>query len=187
MKYIINNLFRENFYKKIHKTFILLCFYFIFICKSLIANPIEQPEDYVFVNKNCKVCINGLKSNSGCIISKDGKILLVRYKNTGKLSLPGGLRDGNESSVITASREVMQDTGYVVAIEDFVTEFTRNKFRLYKCKIIKETGKTNNKISEFKWVDKEGLKNLIQKEHKNEVSYPYELQLVYGKFEWMIK
>lgn len=44
-------------------------------------------------------------------ILSDGRIVLVRRRDTGKWSLPGGLVDWGEDLTITATRELKEETG----------------------------------------------------------------------------
>lgn len=143
-------------------------------------------DRFIHVNKNCKLCMTSRSANAGCVIPKNKKILLVRDNYSKKLGLPGGMKKKYETAVMTAIRETLEETGFIVYIDDFISEF-KNGFRLYKCKIIADTKKTDGEISEFKYVDKKELKELLKKENRKNIRFPHELELVYSKFDYIIQ
>ena len=161
--------------------------------QQITNNNKQKPDlsNYVLINKNCAPCINDRKGNAGCVISKDNKILLVRYRRTNQISLPGGFRDYRHRDTFVASEEMRNSLGYIISIEDVIKDFNHflglsrdSNFRLYKCNIIQKTKKTNKKIIEEFWVDKNKLK---EKLNSNEIAFKKELQFVYDKFEFVIK
>ncbi len=165
--------------------------------KSYMTNvnkgKIDDLSNYVLINKNCTSCINNRKGNAGCVVVKDKKILLVKYRRTNQISLPGGFRDYKHRDTFIATEEMRQALGYVVSIDDIISDFeyffrlsSDSLFRLYKCNIIKKTKKTNDKILEEKWVSKQELKEILDKTDK-EVAFKDELQLIYDKFEFITK
>jgi len=147
---------------------------------------IKYPEKFIHINSRCRLCMSARSTNAGCVVVKNDKILLVRDSESGLLGLPGGLKDHKEISATTAARETLEETGLVVYIDDFISEF-KNGFRLFKCKIIKDTGKTDGEITEFKYVDKVELGKLLSKNKRKDIRFPHELDLVYSKFEWIVK
>ena len=152
---------------------------------EIVSNSyIRNPEKFVHINKDCKLCMIARPANSGCVVAKDGKILLVRDKYSKKLGLPGGLKSKMETATMTAFRRTFEETGLIVYIDDFVSEF-KNGFRLYKCKVIKDTGKVEKDIVELKYVDKEELGEILKKVNRKDARFPHELDLVYSKFEWV--
>ena len=161
--------------------------------QQITNNNKQKPDlsNYVLINKNCTTCINDRKGNAGCVISKDNKILLVRYRRTNQISLPGGFRDYRHRDTFVASEEMRNALGYIISIEDVIKDFNHflglsrdSNFRLYKCNIIQKTKKTNKKIIEEFWVDKNKLK---EKLNSDEIAFKKELQFVYDKFEFVIK
>ena len=161
--------------------------------QQITNNNKQKPDlsNYVLINKNCTTCINDRKGNAGCVISKDNKILLVRYRRTNQISLPGGFRDYRHRDTFVASEEMRNALGYIISIEDVIKDFNHflglsrdSNFRLYKCNIIQKTKKTNKKIIEEYWVDKNKLK---EKLNSDEIAFKKELQFVYDKFEFVIK
>lgn len=61
------------------------------------------------------------------IIVKDGKILLVTTKRTGKYFFPGGAADIEETIKQTLKRELMEEVGIYVTIKDLI-HFEENFF-----------------------------------------------------------
>lgn len=80
--------------------------------------------------------INELKGNAGCIIKQNNKVLLVTQYN-GKLSIPGGLADYNETAIQTALRETYEETQLKVKVVDLFRKF-ENGFYLFECKIVEQ-------------------------------------------------
>ena len=153
---------------------------------------LDNAQNYIIINKNCASCINDRKGNAGCIVAKDNKILLVRYRRTNKINLPGGFRDYLHRDTFVASEEIRNAVGYIVSIEDIIKDFNPivgisrdSNFRLYKCKIVAKTEKTNSKIIEKIWVDKKKLYNLLYA--RKDVDFTDELKFVYSKFEYLTK
>lgn len=146
----------------------------------------KSPERFIHINSNCSMCMIARSSNAGCVVVKDEKILLVRDDYSGKLGLPGGTKGRHEVATMTAVRKTLEETGLVVYIDDFVSEF-KNGFRLYKCKIIKDNKKKGKKITELRYVNKKELRKLLRKENRKDIRFPYELDFVYGKFGRIIK
>jgi len=145
----------------------------------------EHPEQFVHINKDCNLCMITRSAKAGCIIPKDGKILLVKDKHSDKFEIPSGKKSIKEPAYLTAVRKTFETTGYLVYIDDFISEFSSG-FRLYKCKIIDEEKKENKNL-ELKWVDKKELAYFLKKENRKKVRFPNELDLIYGKFEWVIR
>ena len=56
------------------------------------------------------------------LVIQDGKILLSYQKNTDQWMIPGGGVEKNENDIQTASRETMEETGYIVKPTDFTIE-----------------------------------------------------------------
>ena len=150
-------------------------------CYKLNNEYTKSPEHFIHINSNCSMCMIARQSNAGCVVVKDEKILLVRDSYSGKLGLPGGTKGKREVATVTAVRKTLEETGLVVYIDDFVSEF-KNGFRLYKCKIIKDNKKKGKKITELKYVNKKELRKLLKKENREDLRFPYELDFVYSKF-----
>ena len=79
--------------------------------------------------------VEELKGNAGCLIQQGKKILLVT-QNSGKLSLPGGTSNINESAQQTAIRETYEETQLLVSPVKLIKTF-KNNFHLFECRIKK--------------------------------------------------
>ena len=143
-------------------------------------------QSYIHINLSCKGCLTQRKTNAGCAIFKDGKLLLVKHKITGKWGFPGG-RDklNGELAFQTAYRETLEETGYIVSIEDFITEF-KNSFRLYRCDILKEIQSNNLYITEKKFFSKEEIFHLMN-DDKKQLRYSHQFDVVYPNFDKLSK
>lgn len=70
--------------------------------------------------------------NAGCLMVHDGKMLVIRHRFGGKLGLPGGIRQGNETAQCTAHRETYEETGYNVIVGRQLRHWS-DDFLLYEC------------------------------------------------------
>ena len=148
---------------------------------------IDTPEKFVHINADCKVCMISRPANAGCVIVENSKVILVKDSRTKKIGLPGGKKNKQETAIFTAQRNATEETGRIVYIDDFVSEF-KNGFRLYKCKVIKNTETINtNKTLDIIHVDKKELGELLKKDNRKNLRFPHELDLIYSKFEWIVK
>ena len=172
---------------------ILIFSFVVFINKSfagLFTSNTNQNNDfltsYLHINLSCKGCLTQRKTNAGCAIFKDGKLLLVKHKFTGKWGFPGGRDKMNgELAFQTAYRETFEETGYIVSIEDFITEF-KNSFRLYKCKILQEKENNNLYITEKKFFSREEIFNLMN-DNKKQLRYSHQFDFIYPHFDNLSK
>lgn len=175
-----------------------ICILAIFITLNCFSNLIfadektenlfkTKPEQFIHINKDCKMCMIARSSNAGCIIPENGKILLVKDKHSDKFEIPSGKKRLNEPAFSVAVRKTFENTGYIVYIDDFISEFSSG-FRLYKCKIIDKKEDNKKQHLELKWVNKKELATLLRKENRKKMlRFPNELDLIYGKFEQIVK
>ena len=92
---------------------------------------------------------------------EDGKVLLVREKDDGRWSLPGGWADVNQSLREAVLREVCEETGFEVTIRKLAAVFDRSKhphvpvrpFHIYKhffiCEIAGGAARTSLETTEI--------------------------------------
>lgn len=69
--------------------------------------------------------------SAGCMVLRQNQLLVVEGYN-GKLSIPGGSGDANESAQCTAHRETWEETGLDVRPMELVRVFD-NGFHLFRC------------------------------------------------------
>ena len=167
--FVFSNIFSFNEYKAISQT-----------------NQ-DNATKYLHINLNCKGCLTQRRTNAGCAIFKDNKVLMVKHKFTGKWGFPGGTnRLNGELAFQTAYRETLEETGYIVAIEDFIVEFNNN-FRLFKCSILKDTKKTDFfEIGEEKFFSKEEIADMMKNNRKS-LRYEHEFDVLYPKWDYLQK
>ena len=66
---------------------------------------------------------NNRKLSASCIVIKEDKVLLVKHTYgaaAGKYLIPGGFSEDNEMPQATAEREVLEETGVTVKVNDLV-------------------------------------------------------------------
>ena len=113
--------------------------------------------------KNEKAC--------GAVIENDGKILLI-FQNNGFWGLPKGHVEKNETEAETAVREVFEETGLWIALDE------KNRFEfsydikdknihktvvLFTAKVVDDSKfkKQDDEIAEMRWVEKEKVETLL--------------------------
>ena len=73
-----------------------------------------------------------LQGNAGCLIKIDDEMLVVRHRQTNKLSPPGGTAKKGETAQCTAHRETWEETGVEVRVQRLLKSFD-NQFHLFHC------------------------------------------------------
>ena len=150
------------------------CLYSV-MCYSRIANM------DLAVNPMCKECFSPAKTHAGCAVFLDKKILLVRDRESKKWGFPAGTHEIGERAFQTAYRETLEETGLRTFIDDYIGEFKKQNFRLFKCNIIEDTKKHDNEILEFKYFSKNELKQIV--DNKTSASFLNQLEFVYENFD----
>jgi 8-oxo-dGTP pyrophosphatase MutT (NUDIX family) len=74
----------------------------------------------------------GYRSNAGCVVLVNGHVLLLTHRDDGKLGVPGGAREGNESAQCTAHRETWEETGLDLRVGRMLGRM-RYGYTLYRC------------------------------------------------------
>lgn len=73
---------------------------------------------------------NSIRPAAAVALIDSGKVLMLQRRDNGKWTLPGGTLEFGESLTACAVREVMEETGYHVAIEDVVGTYTDGDIRI---------------------------------------------------------
>ncbi len=73
------------------------------------------------------------RGNASCLVVYEGKLLVGRHKKTGKLDLPGGTAEQDETAQCTAHRETWEETSVHVEVGRLLEKFP-NDFYLFECR-----------------------------------------------------
>jgi ADP-ribose pyrophosphatase YjhB (NUDIX family) len=115
---------------------------------------------------------NKIRVGSAVILENNkGEILLIKRKNEpakGKWVLPGGGINFGEHSKETAKRELKEETGYDILVEDFITTLElinpkENFHRVilyHKAKLLGGTLKTSDDAEDAMWVEPKKIKSV---------------------------
>lgn len=117
------------------------------------------------------------EKSCGCIIIKEGKVLLVQH-NAGHWDFPKGHMEENETEVQTAIREVKEETNLDVQVcenKRYVIEYYPNEdifkqvvFFVATCKVI-EVKKQEEEIKNIEWLSFEDAINRITYDNSKEL------------------
>ena len=69
---------------------------------------------------------------AGCLVVKEGRVLVVKQSLSGALSLPGGWGGDSEPSQCTAQRETWEEAGLQVEVGELL-RINEQGFHLYRC------------------------------------------------------
>ncbi len=118
---------------------------------------------------------NSLKPAAAvAIINEKQEILLLKRKDSGKWTMPGGTLEFGESLITCAKREVEEETGYQVLISDIIGTYTnpktvieysdgevRQEFTIvYKGEIVEGEISLDDESADYKWIKLEETLNL---------------------------
>ncbi|WP_188689026.1 NUDIX hydrolase [Bowmanella pacifica] len=118
-------------------TVLFTSIFFLLACSS------EPPADPMCrVKEQTKEATPG---NAACLIKIDKWLLTIGHRHSGKLDLPGGLSNGDESAQCTAHRETWEETGFNVEVGAFLGS-NEAGFRFYACQLHGDFG---SDIKEF--------------------------------------
>lgn len=108
------------------------------------------------------------------VIFREGKILLVRERNDGGWTLPGGWADVHESPAENVVREIREEAGFETRAIKLLAVFDRSKhphepafpFHVYKfffrCEIIGGTATTSSETDEVEFFHESEIPTLSQ-------------------------
>lgn len=127
-------------------------------------------------------------SSRGIVINSDNKIAILNKRNNNEYKLVGGGIDNNEDPRTAFEREVLEEAGCKIKIDDFLgtvkEERTNNNFvqtsYIYVAHVIEDTKKlelTQKEIDEgarLIWLELEDAINIIKECEKNIKASKYE-------------
>ncbi len=134
-------------------------------CHSIFGNAVEIPREKL----EFRPSVYG-------IVVHEGKILLVKSRSVGLLALPGGGVELGESLAEAVTREVQEETGIEVEVNNHLIHFSEQFFYydpsdeafhafrfIYACKpvtfeLVNDEGVDDGEVIEPRWYDIDGLK-----------------------------
>lgn len=72
--------------------------------------------------------------NAGCLVQREGALLMVQQRIDGRWALPGGTAESGERAACTAARETREETGLPVQVVAYLKTLD-NGFHLYVCEV----------------------------------------------------
>ena len=128
---------------------------------------------------------DALAGNAGCMVQHEGQMLVVRLRATGKLGVPGGAPQPDETVQCTAYRETWEEAGLEVIVGELLLEIPETDFYVFDCIPAEPANRPPNlddlhthatgEISEVLWVDPEKIE-------RDEWRYPQGLARVQDVF-----
>ena len=117
---------------------------------------------------------NSIRPAAAVAIVKDKKILLLKRRDSGKWTMPGGTLEFGESLTSCAIREVMEETGLQVIITDIIGSYTdpnilieysdgevRQEFTVVYAGRFPETNVSiDDESTDYRWVDFQAVDSL---------------------------
>jgi 8-oxo-dGTP pyrophosphatase MutT (NUDIX family) len=100
------------------------------------------------------------RSNSICIVRSGDRVLATVHRFSGKLDLPGGRRQGDETGQCTAHRELFEETGLDATVGRLLID--RNSTLLFDCRLPASVDPAREpsvppwgiiEVVDIKWVD----------------------------------
>ncbi|MFJ6853713.1 NUDIX hydrolase [Streptomyces sp. NPDC091271] len=100
-------------------------------------------------------------SVAGAVVREDGRLLAIRRADNGKWELPGGVLELEESPEAGVSREVWEETGINVEV-DQLTGVYKNTSRgvvamVFRCKPSGGTERTSDESTAVEWLTPEQI------------------------------
>ena len=114
----------------------------------------------------------------GCdtfILNEKDQVLLIQRSDSGLWALPGGFNDLGETPSECAARECLEETGYVVKIEELLGVFSSKNYEylhyqwkdneivhiLFRGVVVGGSAKTSNETKDVQWFSKDELPELF--------------------------
>lgn len=110
---------------------------------------------------------NSIRPAAAVAIVNEGKILLLKRSDSRKWTMPGGTLEFGESLPQCALREVMEESGYRIEIDDVIGTYTDPNVRIeysdgevrqeftvvYSGKILSGRLKLDEESTDYRWID----------------------------------
>ncbi|MFM9368802.1 NUDIX hydrolase [Streptomyces sp. Da 82-17] len=95
-------------------------------------------------------------SVAGAVVREDGRLLAIRRADNGNWELPGGVLELNETPEAGAAREVLEETGIQVEVDE-LTGVYKNTARgivalVFRCKPSGGTERTSDESTAVAWL-----------------------------------
>ncbi|MDI3424153.1 NUDIX hydrolase [Streptomyces luteolus] len=95
-------------------------------------------------------------SVAGAVVREDGRLLAIRRADNGNWELPGGVLELNETPEAGAAREVLEETGIQVEVDE-LTGVYKNTTRgivalVFRCKPSGGTERTSDESTAVAWL-----------------------------------
>ena len=120
-----------------------------------------------------------------CDLYKDGKVLLVKEKDSGEWSLPGGWCDIDCTPKQTAIKETFEESGYVIECPKLLAVFDRRNYTqksiydvyclYFQGTVVSGEAKCNHETSEVAWFELDNLPVLSRKNSIEEIKKAYKV------------
>ena len=104
--------------------------------------------------------VDDRRVNSMCIVRSGERVLAIVHRFSGKLDLPGGRREGDETGQCTAHRELWEETGLDATVGQLLIE--RNSTGMFECSLPANIDAArdiavplwaNIEVADIEWVD----------------------------------
>ncbi|WP_432170858.1 NUDIX hydrolase [Streptomyces sp. 1222.5] len=100
-------------------------------------------------------------SVAGVVVREDGRLLAIRRADNGKWELPGGVLELNEPPEAGVAREVLEETGIHVEVDE-LTGVYKNTTRgivalVFRCKPSGGTERTSSESTAVDWLTPEDV------------------------------
>lgn len=119
------------------------------------------------------------------VFDESNRILCVKINyGSGNWTLPGGHLENNESPYDGVKREVVEETGYIVDIENLISVYSSPKkddlVLLFKARIIGQNKwMPNNEIQQIGFFDKDSLPSPIHPWNITRINDAYDNKISY--------
>lgn len=101
------------------------------------------------------------EGNAGCLIEQHKRMLVIRHRINGKLGVPAGSGEDDESAQCTAHRETWEEAGVDVQVGELLWSYPENDFFLFACYLGDQLGESSTRdaseVIDVFWLDPHGI------------------------------